>query len=163
MIADLRIIDGRLTIIDQAAGEPFSTDLAPIDLELAEFSTLPDRSGRQQVTIRTESGAEIGLTGSLSVNPLALAGQVRLEGTYTPMLFRYFRDELALPLTFDGGAITARLDYRVAMDEDGELSVGLSNVTGGPQRPEREPARASASGGARHPEPGRRQLPLAGA
>jgi hypothetical protein len=130
VIADLRIIEGALTIVDQAAGEPFSTDLAPIDLELADFSTLPDRSGRQQVTVRTESGAEIGMTGSLSVNPLALAGTIRLEGTYTPMLFRYFRDELALPLTFDGGAITASFDYRVAMDDTGELSAFLTNVTG---------------------------------
>lgn len=129
VIADLRIIDGQLAVSDQAAGEPFSTDLAPIDLELADFSTLPDRSGRQQVTIRTESGAEVSLTGSLSVNPLALAGSIRLEGTYTPMLFRYFRDELALPLSFDGGALAARLDYRVAMAEEGEISVDLSNLS----------------------------------
>ena len=130
MIADLRLIEGRLAIIDQAAGEPFSTDLAPINLELAEFSTLPDHSGLKKITVHTEGGAEIGLTGSLSVNPLAITGQVRLEGTYTPMLFRYFRDELALPLTFDGGAIAARLDYRVAMNEGGDLGVHLSNVNG---------------------------------
>ncbi len=130
VIADLRIINGRLSVIDQAAGEPFSTDLAPIDLEVAGLSTLPDRSGQQQVTIRTESGAEIAMTGTLSVNPIALAGQVRLEGTYTPMLFRYFRDELALPLTFDGGAIMVSLDYRVAVDAAGELSVSLTEVQG---------------------------------
>ena len=130
VIADLRIVEGQLAVVDQAAGEPFSTELAPIDLELADFSTLPDRSGRQQATVRTESGAEIGMTGSLSVNPLALAGTIRLEGTYTPMLFRYFRDELALPLTFDGGSITARFDYRVAMDDAGELSASLTNLIG---------------------------------
>jgi len=130
VIADLRIIDGQLDILDQAAGEPFSTELTPVDLELADFSTFPDRSGQQQVTVRIESGAEIGLTGSLSVNPLALAGEVRLEGTYTPILFRYFRDELALPLSFDGGAISARLDYRVAMDDAGELSAFLTDITG---------------------------------
>lgn len=131
VIADLRIVEGRVTIIDQTAGgEPFDTELSPIDLELAEFSTLPDRSGRQQVTIRTESGAEIAWTGTLSVNPLALAGAVRLEGTYTPMLFRYFRDQLALPVSFDGGELRSSFDYRVAMDDQGEIGVVLENLTG---------------------------------
>jgi len=130
-ITDLRIIAGQITLVDHTAGEEaFSTDLAPIDLELADFSTLPDTSGRQQITIRAESGAEVGVTGSLSINPLALDGQVRLEGTYTPILFRYFRDELALPLTFDGGAIAAQLNYRVIMDDAGEISVALTDISG---------------------------------
>ncbi len=130
MIADLRIVDGTLSLVDQAVAEPFSTEFAPIHLALENFSTLPDSSGRQQVTISTESGAEVGLTGSLSVNPLTLDGEVRLEGTYTPLLFRYFRNELALPLTFEGGALAARLDYRIAMDDDGEIGVALSNLAG---------------------------------
>ncbi len=129
-VADLRIIEGQVTVSDQARAVPFSTDLAPIDLALADFSTLPETSGRQQVTIRTESGAEVGLTGTLSVNPLSLDGHLRLEGTYTPTLFRYFRDELALPLTFDGGAVQAQLDYRIAMDAEDEMTVALSGLTG---------------------------------
>jgi len=52
-IADLRIVEGHVTVIDQTQTEPFSTDLSPIDLEVAELSTLPDQSGRQQVTVRT--------------------------------------------------------------------------------------------------------------
>ena len=128
MIADLRIVEGGVTVVDRAVGEPFDTELTPINLELSGFSTLPDRSGQQQVSIRTESGAEIALGGSLSVNPLALDGQVRLEGTYTPMLFRYFRDQLALPLTFDGGDLSATFDYRIAMDDSGELNAVLSNM-----------------------------------
>lgn len=130
MIADLRIVDGRLALLDQAVAEPFSTDLAPIDLALTDFSTLPDSSGRQQVTISTETGAEVSLTGSLSVNPLALDGEVRLEGTYTPVLFRYFRNELALPLTFTGGAVAARFNYRIALADSGALSVALTDVAG---------------------------------
>ena len=40
VIADLRIIEGQVSITDQAAGEPFSTDLAPIDLSDPDNATL---------------------------------------------------------------------------------------------------------------------------
>jgi hypothetical protein len=128
VIADLKIIDGRLTIVDRTPNEPFSTDLSPIDLGVMDLSTLPDQSGTQQVTIRTESGAELGWTGSLSVIPLALAGEIRLQGTYTPVLFRYFRDELALPLGFEGGTVSARLDYLIEMDDQGVLTARMENL-----------------------------------
>jgi hypothetical protein len=128
-IADLRIVEGHVTVIDQTQTEPFSTDLSPIDLEVAELSTLPDQSGRQQVTVRTESGARVTWTGSLSVNPVSLSGDMELEGTYTPVLFRYFRDQLALPLSFDGGEIIARVDYLVEMDPEGQLQVQLENLS----------------------------------
>ena len=128
-IADLRIVEGHLIVIDRTQSDPFSTDLNPIDLEVTDLSTLPDQSGRQQVTIRTESGARITWTGTLSVNPLALAGGIELEGTYTPVLFRYFRDELALPLRFDGGEVTARVDYLVEVDADGRVQARLENLT----------------------------------
>ncbi len=128
-IADLRIVEGHVTVVDRTQREAFSTDLSPIDLHVAELSTLPDQSGRQQVTIRTESGARVTWTGSLSVNPVALSGAIELEGTYTPVLFRYFRDQLDLPLVFEGGEITARLDYLLKMNPEGALQVRLENLT----------------------------------
>jgi uncharacterized protein involved in outer membrane biogenesis len=115
IIADLRIVDGRLTVIDRVPAEPFSTDVAPINLQVTDLSTLPDAEGNQQVTIALESGAEVAWTGSLTVNPLALSGQLRMRGTYTPMIFRYFQDELDLPVTFDGGEVTSSLAYEVTV------------------------------------------------
>ena len=130
VIADLQIAGGAFGITDQVPAEPFTTDLAPIDLAVTDFSTLPDASGSQQVTISTESGATVVWTGQFSVNPLALSGNIQLAGTYTPLLFRYFRDQLLLPVSFDGGQLDAAFDYRVALDEAGEISVALSNVGG---------------------------------
>jgi len=128
-VADLRIIDGRVTVIDQTPAEAFRTELSAINLAVTEFSTLPDEGGRQQVTIRTESGARIALAGSLSVNPLTLTGEIELEGTYTPVLFRYFRDELALPVSFEGGDLNARLDYSIEMEDDGQIRARLENLS----------------------------------
>ncbi|MEZ5558119.1 MAG: DUF748 domain-containing protein, partial [Pseudomonadales bacterium] len=69
-------------------------------------------------------------TGSLSVNPLTVAGKVTARGAHTPLLFRYFRDDLGLPIGIEGGEIDARLDYRVAVDEAGSLSARVENLRG---------------------------------
>jgi uncharacterized protein involved in outer membrane biogenesis len=130
IIADLRIVDGRLTVIDRVPAEPFSTDVAPINLQVTDLSTLPDAEGNQQVTIALESGAEVAWTGSLTVNPLALSGQLRMRGTYTPMIFRYFQDELDLPVTFDGGEVTSSLAYVVTVDDGGGLEVAIDDLSG---------------------------------
>ena len=130
IIADLRIVDGRLTVIDQVPAEEFSTEVAPINLQVTDLSTLPDSEGNQEVTIALESGAEVAWTGSLTVNPLAVSGQLRMGGTYTPMLFRYFQDELDLPVTFDGGEIIASLSYVVTFNDSGALEVAITNLDG---------------------------------
>ncbi|MEM8767679.1 MAG: DUF748 domain-containing protein, partial [Pseudomonadota bacterium] len=130
LIADLRIVRGSIELTDEVPSETFSTVFAPIDLEVTDLSTLPDRQGNQQVVIRTESGAEVAWTGTLTVNPIALAGELRVAGSYTPLLFRYFRDQLALPVSFDGGDLAANLDYRFAVDRSGALSVIIENLDG---------------------------------
>ncbi|HEY5645049.1 MAG TPA: DUF748 domain-containing protein [Pseudomonadales bacterium] len=130
IVADLQIVEGRLRVADHTRREPFATELAPINLAVADLSTLPEHSGTQQVTIRTESGAEVAWTGSLSVNPLSITGNVRLQGAHTPLLFRYFRDELRLPIGIEGGVIEARLDYRVALSNTGVWSARVDNLDG---------------------------------
>ncbi len=130
IIADLRIVRGSIELTDEVPSETFSTVFAPIDLEVTDLSTLPDQQGNQQVVIRTESGAEVAWTGTLTVNPIALAGELRVTGSYTPLLFRYFRDQLALPVSFDGGDLAASLDYRFAVDRTGVLSLAIENLGG---------------------------------
>ncbi len=128
--ADLRIIEGYVAISDQVPAEQFDTSLSPIDLAVRNFSTLPEKNGEQQVTISTESGATVAWTGNLSVNPLAVTGRVTLEGTYTPLLFRYFQDQLALPISFEGGELQASLNYQVNMDQAGQLSFRIDSLEG---------------------------------
>lgn len=127
VVADLSIVDGRLSVTDRARTEVFSTEFGPINLAVTDLSTLPDASGAQQVSIHTESGADLSWTGSLAVNPLSVTGTVSARGAHTPLLFRYFRDELELPIGIEGGEIDARLDYVVALD-DGVLSARLDDL-----------------------------------
>ncbi len=130
IVSDLRIVEGRLSVTDRSRTEPFSTEFGPINLAVTDLSTLPDDSGTQQVTIHTESGAELAWTGGLVVNPLSVTGNVTIRGGYMPLVFRYFRDELNLPIGIEGGEIDARLDYTVALDDHGELSVRVENLAG---------------------------------
>jgi hypothetical protein len=130
MIDDLLINNGRLSVTDQVPAEAFETELGPIELHVADFSTLPQASGTQQVSISLETGGRLAWTGAVSVNPLSIGGRLTLQGTYTPMLFRYFRDRLNLPITFDGGNLDAELTYAVALNDAGVLAVEISDLGG---------------------------------
>jgi len=130
IVEDFRLERGELNISDRIPTEAFSTSFTPIDLSVEGFSTLPDASGRQQVTISTESGARLAWTGALSVNPLAISGDLTVEGTYTPIVFRYFQDQLRLPITFEGGELDARLNYEISLDETVGLTARISGFDG---------------------------------
>jgi hypothetical protein len=130
MVADLQIINGSVTLTDRYREEPFETEFAPINLVVTDLSTLPDSRGQQRVTIRTESGAELAWTGTLAVNPLSVTGSVTLTGSYTPLLFDYFHDQLGYPIGLAGGHLDGRLDYSVGMDEADKLSVHIDDLGG---------------------------------
>jgi hypothetical protein len=130
IVDDLRISDGSLGVTDRVPTEALETELGPIELHLVDFSTLPQASGTQQVSISHESGSRLAWTGALSVNPLAVSGRLTLQGTYTPLVFRYIRDQLRLPVTFDGGELDAGLTYSMTLDDDGELAVEISELDG---------------------------------
>ncbi|MGE0623650.1 MAG: DUF748 domain-containing protein [Pseudomonadales bacterium] len=129
-VADLRVVEGRVSVTDHTRTDTFSTEFGPINLAVTDLSTLPDDTGSQQVTIHTESGAELAWTGSLSVNPLAISGAVTARGAHAPLAFRYFRDELKLPIGIEGGEIEARLNYALSLDDAGALSVRVDNLEG---------------------------------
>ncbi|MCB1686708.1 MAG: DUF748 domain-containing protein, partial [Pseudomonadales bacterium] len=127
-IGDLQLTGGTLTFTDHRRTEPFAIEIGPIDLAIADLSTLPETSGTQQVIVRSEEGTEISWTGTLSLNPIRSEGRVRLLGSYPPIVYRYLKDQL--PFALDGGAADLRLHYLFAVSGQSGVELILDEISG---------------------------------
>ena len=128
VIADLDIADGIVDVTDRALATPFTTEIAPINIGLANVSTRPNETGEQRVSITSEGGTRVDWSGSLQVTPLAVAGNVTVTGPHLPLIYRYFRDQLNFSVA--DGTVDITLDYRVELPEDDVLAASIENLSG---------------------------------
>jgi hypothetical protein len=126
IIHDLRVVDGRLGITDHVYERDFETELGPITIQVRNLSTLPDSSGRQQVTVVTEDGGSIAWDGELQLSPLSSSGQVTVRGRSLTEVHRYL--DLLVPFTSSGGEFEADFDYSFARSADGELELSVDEL-----------------------------------
>lgn len=110
LIRHFQLAGGRLDFSDERIG--FATHAAPLDLELTDLSTLPDRTGRYEVFARTGVGAQVLWHGEATLRPLAASGSVSVDALDLARLAPYLRE--TLPLSRPAGMAAATLDYRAA-------------------------------------------------
>ncbi len=116
VIDALTVNGGRLDLTDEVPSTDFSTQLGPVDIQLANLSTLPDDSGQQTVDIRTPQGINLGWTGDFSVNPLRSKGRVTGSGPYLPLAYEYLQD--LFTFTVESGEAEFGFDYSLAASGD---------------------------------------------
>ncbi|MBT8441097.1 MAG: DUF748 domain-containing protein, partial [Gammaproteobacteria bacterium] len=126
LIGELNIIDGRIEARDETLATPFATSVGPININVNDLTTLPDRAGQQRVSVATERGTQLEWNGTLELDPLISAGRVTGSGPYMPLLYQYFQDQLNFELT--EGSVDLAFDYQLEIDPAAGLSVELSNA-----------------------------------
>jgi hypothetical protein len=116
---------GALDFADRRATPGFATRIEPLDLTLDDISTLPDDQGRYQLAARTASGARLALQGELDLNPVAVAGDFRLDDFDLAQLAPYLRDLLPAP---PAGKVALAANYRVGNGGD-RLDLVIDKLT----------------------------------
>lgn len=91
------LANGRIDYADRRRGEGFSARAEPLDIELANLSTLPDDDGRYRLSARTTLGARIEIAGDVQLNPLAVTGSFNLVELQLSKLAPYVVDVLPVP------------------------------------------------------------------
>lgn len=115
---------GRIDFADERAG--FATRIDPMDVELDDVSTLPDKNGRYQLAARTTFGARISWHGEGGLNPPSVAGGFGVEEFDVSRLAPYLKD--LLPTSPPTGVASVATGYRLGYDK-GKLSLTLGNMT----------------------------------
>ena len=126
LINEINLIAGSIEFEDRLQSKPFVTTIGPVDVTVNDLNTLPDRSGQQQVSIVTETGASVSWTGSLDLAPLVSAGSLDIQGPLLPIAYRYLEDQLNFEVV--GGDVSLALDYKVLTTTDGDFSVAADNI-----------------------------------
>ena len=119
LIHQVSMKQGRVSLRDEMPKIPFNTELGPVDITVNDLSTLPDRSGQQQVSITTENGAAVNWSGSLQIAPLMTTGSLAISGALLPLAHRYLQDQLNFNL--DGGDVDLNMDYELQSTRDGGI------------------------------------------
>jgi hypothetical protein len=89
LIHDFAIRDSVAHWNDRVPPEPVETTFGPINIEIAELNTLPQRAGQQAVEITTEFEGTLSWSGSLQLNPISSAGRASIKGTHFPLISAY--------------------------------------------------------------------------
>lgn len=126
LIHKLRLIEGRVDVRDNLPPTAVETQLGPINISIQELNTLPDRHGRQLVTIQLPGDASLQWSGSLSLAPLDSEGDLVLEGLRLDLLTAYLK--AMLPLESISVAMSSRFHYRLYLDSSGEADIEIDGL-----------------------------------
>ncbi len=108
---------GRVAYVDDSRAPRFAEALDPIDLEVRDFSTIPNAAGDHGLTFGLGPDTRIHWTGRQTIEPLRLEGRCEVTGLSLPLLWRYAAPAPGLELR-DGRADIA-WSYDVSRDADG--------------------------------------------
>lgn len=112
---------------DSVPREPVATKFGPVNVQVFDLSTLPQREGQQEVVITTESTGTFSWSGTLQLNPLQSAGRATIEGSHFPLLSAYIREMLGFEAV-EGNA-SVGLDYRIETQADGSIDIDVDNFS----------------------------------
>jgi len=121
----LQISQARVGLDDHMPQGNFSTELGPINIEVANLSTLPDQAGQQQVHIVTRAGGEIAWQGSLQLSPIESAGQVTIKGRIFADLDQYLALFTSAKLKGEGEDVA--FSYHIEQAADKEINVTVQD------------------------------------
>lgn len=96
IVEHMMVSDSSISFSDLSDATPASTTLAPINLELTGFSTIPDREGRYILAATLPAGASLAWKGSLTLHPLASSGEFSIKGMKLATAWQFLRDELRM-------------------------------------------------------------------
>jgi len=115
VVESLRIDGASLEADDLTA--PFHDKVAPVDLQLTDFSTLSNAASAFAFSAVTDAEEKFAASGKITVQPLQVSGNVKVTGLdlkrYEAYLAPFTRAEVA------GGKLDAGADYQLAAGPNG--------------------------------------------
>ncbi len=140
-VAALGIQAGRVHYEDLAFAKPFRTVLQEVAVSVKGFSTEPGSKAALEVSAKSDAGETFRNTGTFSIEPLVLEGEVAAGGVplarYQPFLDSFVRFD------FEDGVLDLKTKYRYADGAKAAITLaGLSAELKSPRltkRGEKEP------------------------
>ncbi|MFO7494733.1 MAG: DUF748 domain-containing protein, partial [Desulfobacterales bacterium] len=109
ILQNIQISAGRITLTDQRQSAPAQITLTPLDVQLTDITTLPERRGPYALAATTGDGGSLAWSGKLALHPLHSSGRLRFDGIRLERLWAFARDQLAIAPP--AGTLSFETDY----------------------------------------------------
>ena len=126
LIQNLSLNTGHVDVKDNMPATPVEAKLAPINVSIQQLNTLPDRDGRQTVTIELPNEASLTWNGSITLVPLDSEGELLLNGLHLDRAVAYLKE--MIPVESLQAIVSSRFKYHVQLDSAGELDVEIDGL-----------------------------------
>lgn len=125
LVRQFELSQGRFDFADQSVQPTFQTSLTPLDVALADLSSLPDDKGNYQLSARTALGAQFQWRGELQLSPTRLNGDFSLKGIQLQQLEPYLKGRV--PIATPQG--TADISSKYSLRVDQQVEVNLKQIS----------------------------------
>jgi hypothetical protein len=92
------IVDGSFTFSDRSVRTPATETLSPLNLELKEISTLPDRKSPYTFKAKLLEGGTVSWSGKVSLRPFFSEGELSVAGFRLATAWKFARDKVHLSI-----------------------------------------------------------------
>jgi len=126
LVHDLALNEGRIRFHDDVPADTVDLEFGPVDVAVQDLNTLPDRSGRQSVSVRLPEGATVRWQGSLDLHPFESEGSFNIEDSHLDHTIAYL--EAILPLQAMQARLSLETQYRVNQLDDDSIQLELDGL-----------------------------------
>lgn len=125
LVFSLLITNGQVNFTDFALRTPVKATFTPINLHLNRFTTKPDRESPYSFEASSDEGRTLQWAGSVTADPPASSGILRVTGMKLTRLAPYLEDHTRAQLTH--GLLDVAGAYRFLLDTNG-MGLVVSNL-----------------------------------
>ncbi len=112
-----------LRFADDSKREPYSEQFGPVDIDVRDLSTLVRPGAPYAISASTSRTELIEWHGKIELSPLRSSGTLIISGWQLPMIWRYFKEDLAFEVAAGQTALKTNYHY------DGNLTLGDGVLT----------------------------------
>ncbi len=120
------ISDGHLLFADQSDATPAEIQMDPIDLEISDLSTIPEKEGAHTIAVALPKGGTLKWEGTTSLAPFESKGTLALNNFKESIIWLFLQDELNL--VQPAGTTDLNMSYFIS-NRDGTFQFVLDKVT----------------------------------
>jgi len=119
VLKHIQITEGEISYTDERQSVPAMIAIHPLNIELNDISTLPDREGPYSLAATTPENESFQWTGEITLRPFRSRGRLSFNNIYLSSVWQFFRDSMAIDNP-DG-----RFDFNTAY----EINLGQTEST----------------------------------
>ena len=96
LVRHIGLSRGLISFQDRTGPSPVGARLYPVELELDDLATLPDREGHYALSARLPEAGTLLWHGDIQLQPLRFAGQLEIKGLRLATLWKFAHERLRL-------------------------------------------------------------------